>query len=191
MTQDDELLADDFAMLESFVVDNLELQELERLIAPFNVFEALGVVRQEVRHSDFLAFLIDPHQNHGLGDVVLKQLLQRATRGRYGLAVSAIDLDIWSLGLAEVRREWQSIDIAVVDHANQLAVVLENKVDSDEHSDRCARYWKVMEEHYPTYKLLGVFLTPAGIESSDTRYVSLSYTDVAKIADELATSPAF
>ncbi len=42
----------------------------------FNIFEAMGATRQELRHSDFLAFLLDPHQTHGLGDALLRALLR-------------------------------------------------------------------------------------------------------------------
>ena len=59
-------------LLEDFVVGNRDLERLEALLAEFNIFEAIGVVRQELRHSDFLAFLLDPHQSHGLGDDFLK-----------------------------------------------------------------------------------------------------------------------
>ena len=49
--------------LEAFVVDNHELEQLEDLLIQFNIFEAVGAVWQELRHSDFLAFLPDPQQN--------------------------------------------------------------------------------------------------------------------------------
>lgn len=63
--------------LEAFVVDNPELERLEALLAQFNIFEAIGAVRQELRHSDFLAFLLNPQENHGLGDAFIKRLLQK------------------------------------------------------------------------------------------------------------------
>ncbi len=44
--------------LEAFLLDNPELGQLEALLDEFNIFEAIGAVRQEVRHSDFLAFLL-------------------------------------------------------------------------------------------------------------------------------------
>ncbi len=67
----------DTAALEAFVVDNRELEELEDLLASFNLFEAIGVVAQEVKHSNFLAFLLDPSGTHGLGEVFLKRFLKR------------------------------------------------------------------------------------------------------------------
>ena len=67
----------DVKALEALVVDNPDLERLEALLDQFNIFEAIGAVRQEVRHSDFLAFLLNPQQNHGLGDTFLKRLLQK------------------------------------------------------------------------------------------------------------------
>jgi len=41
------------ALLENFVVDNGQLEDLESLLSRFNIFEAIGMVRQEIRHSGF------------------------------------------------------------------------------------------------------------------------------------------
>jgi hypothetical protein len=68
----------DLRALEDFLIANRDLERLEAMLDRFNILEALGVVRQELRHSDFLAFLMDPEGNHGLGDAFLKRLLQRA-----------------------------------------------------------------------------------------------------------------
>ena len=61
-------------LLEKFIIENVELENLESLLAQFNIFESIGAVKQELRHSDFLSFLLDPSQNHGLGDLFLKAL---------------------------------------------------------------------------------------------------------------------
>jgi hypothetical protein len=66
------VLATDREALESLVIDNPDLERLEALLDRFNLFEALGIVRQELRHSDLLAFILDPRQPHGLGDAFLK-----------------------------------------------------------------------------------------------------------------------
>jgi hypothetical protein len=44
-----------------------------------NIFKAVGLYRQEIRHSNFLAFLLSPQQNHGLKDGFLKRLIQKAS----------------------------------------------------------------------------------------------------------------
>jgi hypothetical protein len=48
----------DLEALEALVVDNSDLERLETMLDQFNMFEAMGAVRREVRHSDFLAVLL-------------------------------------------------------------------------------------------------------------------------------------
>src|SRR5216684_247249 len=85
--------------LETLVVDNLDLERLEALLDQFNIFEAIRAVRQELRHSDFIAFLLDPQENHGLGDAFVSRLLQKAltTMPEITVPITPVDLDIWSL----------------------------------------------------------------------------------------------
>ncbi|MEX0268749.1 PD-(D/E)XK nuclease family protein [Leptolyngbyaceae cyanobacterium UHCC 1019] len=64
---------EDRGFLERFIVDNDDLEKLESLVNQFNIFEAIGVTRQELRHSDFLAFLLNPTQSHQLGDRYLNE----------------------------------------------------------------------------------------------------------------------
>jgi len=67
----------DIAALERFLIGNLDLERLETLLGQFNLFEAVGVTRQELRHSDFLGFLLDPRAAHGLGDRFLTLFLRK------------------------------------------------------------------------------------------------------------------
>src|SRR5690349_19066545 len=124
--------------LETLVVDNPDLERLESLLGQFNLFEALGAVHVELRHSDFLSFLLNPSQNHGLGDTFAKKLLQKALAASTGqaLPITLIDLDTWDLDELIVLREWQNIDILLIDERNKLAVIIENKIGSTEHNEQ-------------------------------------------------------
>src|SRR5438045_1805150 len=95
----------DLGALQDFLVENGDLEHLEALLDRFNIFEAVGVVRQELRHSDFLAFPLDPQQSHGLGALFATRLLQRALRSTTA-SLRPIDLELWSLERLEIRREW-------------------------------------------------------------------------------------
>jgi hypothetical protein len=90
-TQDVEPLA----ALERFVVDNDDLLALESLIGKFNIFDALDIARVEIRHSNFLAFILDPAESHGQGQLFLKAVLMDLLKAaRAGLRpLSPIDLD--------------------------------------------------------------------------------------------------
>jgi hypothetical protein len=182
---------DDRKVLEALVVDNDDLERLETLIAEFNIFEAIGSVRHELRHSELLAFLLDPNEAHGLGDSFLRRLLQRALATSEGkVPVSPVDLDVWELDEVEVRREWSSIDILVVDSRNKLAVIIENKIDSSEHSDQLRRYWAIVGREFPDHRLLGLYLTPDRDEPSDKSYFAIDYGLVADLVERFTDTRA-
>ncbi len=178
--------------LESFLLDNPDLERLESLLDQFNIFEAIGVIRQEMRHSDFLAFLLAPDQNHGLGDAFARRLLQRAVLSADdpSLPISAIELDVWNLGQLRVLREWHNIDLLLVDDLNRLAVVIENKISTGEHSNQLARYWKDVTEHYPQHSTLGIYLTPDGSPPTHQSYIPVSYSLVSEVIQRLVESRA-
>jgi len=161
--------------LEAFAAD-ADLLHLESLLKRFNLFEAVGAVRHELRHSDFLAFLLDPSRNHGLGAAFLHRFLQ-----------AALDLDGIDLSRAYVLREWHHVDILIVDDASHLAVIIENKIDTGEHSDQLNRYRETFQSHFPGYQALGLYLTPDGDESSSPEeYQAVSYMLVCKIIEKVA-----
>ena len=174
-------------VLEAFVLDNAELERLEDLLSQFNIFEALGAVRAETRHSDFLAFLLDPKQNHGLGDVFLKRLLQRAVT-RIGGAdnpVNAIDLDVRDLNDTLVYRERGNIDILLVNEPHRFAAVIENKIEAAEHSDQLARYCEWVEREYPGFKIIYLFLSASGELPSNSAYTPIDYDLICHLLEKL------
>ncbi len=158
-----------------------ELVRLESLLKRFNLFEAVGVVQHELRHSDFLAFLLDPSQNHGLGTIFLRKFL-------HALHVKEFDVDSLNLNQAYVLREWHHIDILVLDEVNRVAVLIENKIGTGEHSDQLNRYYNDFHSFYPGYQLIALYLTPDGdLPISDTNHVyhAVSYTLVCEIVEQV------
>ena len=67
---------DNLKFLENFICNNKELQQLEKMFEKFNIFDCLKLSRQEIRHSNFLAWLLDPKETHGLGDYFIKEYLK-------------------------------------------------------------------------------------------------------------------
>ena len=86
--------------LATFVYNNPNLERLEALLDDFNPFVALRWTRQELRHSSFLAWILDPSETHGLGDYFLRTFLKQAV---YDFdfdelaGPSVFDLDTWDL----------------------------------------------------------------------------------------------
>lgn len=176
----------DVDALKAFIDDNEDLERLETILDQFNLFQSLGLVRQEIRHSAFLRWLLDPAETHGLGDYWLRQFLRQVIGSGEELSGNTptlFDLDSWDLGQTEVRKEWRNIDVFILDEENKFACVIENKVDSGEGQGQLSRYRKIVEGEFPEYKKAFVFLTIAGDAPSDDAYIPISYKDLVSTVD--------
>lgn len=170
-------------LLERFVVDNDDLLALESRIGKFNIFDALGITHVEIRHSNFLAFILDPAETHGQGQLFLKALLMDILKHAPAelRPLSPIDLDGIDLRGIEVKREWKNIDLLIICKEPRFAVVIENKVGSREHSDQLARYQRIIAEHYSDLPALYVYLSPNGTEPSEDSWVPYTYADIHRV----------
>ncbi len=167
----------DLEALRALEADASKLQHLESLTNRFNVFETIGFINQELTHSRFLAFLLDPRQSHGLGDVFLAKFLNEASLH--------LDLHDKDLDLTLVHREWQHVDILLVNETHRFAVIIENKIWTTEHSDQLDRYYRIVRKGYPGWQVFGVYLTPYGSSPSHEAYSFLSYETVCEVLDEV------
>lgn len=175
--------AEQISALEAFLVGNRELEELEDRIATFNFFEAIGAVRREERHSDFLAFLLQPSGAHTLGASFLRRLLHTTLSQSQveSSSINSVEAALLDLTDVEVRREWENIDILVLSEADKLAILIENKVDSSEHSNQLARYLKAVRARYGNYRIIPIFLTKDASESSHPDYHTLGYPQICEV----------
>jgi len=180
--------------LEDFVAENDELELLENNLSGFNIFEAIGSIRRELRHSDFLKFVFDPTENHGLGGYALKEFLKYIVKkNKSFLHISVIDVDTYDLVDTELRREWKSIDILAVSNANKLIVCIENKIDTTEHSNQLTKYEDIVKNEYQGFTKIFIYLTPEGDSTRENNdWISVSYSDiytvVSKIIDSKSTN---
>ena len=173
----------DLAALERLVVANDDLLRLEALIGRFNVFDALDVARSEIRHSNSLAFLLDPAESHGQSQLFLKALLMDLLQSAPSnlRPFSPIELDGVDLRGIEIRREWQNIDVLITCQQPSFVIAIENKVDSGEHSNQLSRYQKAVAASFPGTPALFVFLTLSGSEPSSPAWVTYSYNDIYRV----------
>jgi len=143
----------------------------------------LAIERQEIRHSNFFAFLIDPGENHGLGDILLRKFLRDIFADSRAQGRTLFDADLMDFSQVDVRREWRGIDI-LIDFPHDV-IVVENKVDSSEHSQQLSRYRGVVDGEFGAKRKHFVFLTPLGSDPNDEAdrkvYINYSYEQIASI----------
>jgi O-succinylbenzoate synthase len=121
--------------LENFIFNNEALEKLESIVDKFNIFSSLGIINQEIRHSNFLAWLLDPNETHNVSDYFTTSFLKLAiyNNTNENPDVNLIDIDTLDLSKIQVLREWNNIDVLLIDDEQKLVCVIENKVDSKEH----------------------------------------------------------
>lgn len=166
----------DSTHLQNLLADPSGITSLEKHISTFNVFEATGAVRRELRHSDFIGFLFNPSETHRSEDAFYKIFC-----GHVGITIS-------NNPVIGVSREWRNIDVLVRDRANKILIVIENKIDTSEHSNQLQRYRFIIESTYPDYDRHYFYLTKTGEEPSDDTWNILSYAEIRVFVETLAES---
>lgn len=169
-----------------------ELVELRLPAAHFNIFEATGDVRHELNHSHFLYYLLNPQSNHGLQDGFIKDLLQSVFPVD-DFASTFNGLSGWSVyreySLTDEKTGEQGrVDIVLLHEQQGLAVIIENKIDSDEHANQLDLYYRVLKGR--GWETKGVYLTPDGRHPRHNEYVPISYRVVCSAIDEILADEA-
>lgn len=170
------------------LVDDVDFQAIDQRMGRFNLFEAMGAVRGELRHSNFLAFLLSPSRNHGLGSEPLLRFLRLAL-GALDPAhrpIRSLELLVGDLDGAVIHREWNNIDLFIEIKQLRLVVLVENKVGSKAGEGQLARYRGIVESRFPSDRHLFVFLTPDGHAPDEDVYVAMNYADLARMIEALA-----
>lgn len=150
-----------------------------------NIFQILRISKNEIRHSNFLSWLLDPNQSHKLGNIFLKRFLREVfSSDKFG-EVDQVDVEGLDLNKIEIRREWKNIDILLI--LEKVIVCVENKVLSKEHSNQLKRYREVIENQFPNHNQTYVFLTPEGeiSENESEIYEPISYQFVVETLERI------
>lgn len=167
------------------LIKDLEFDHLEIEAKKPNLFEILGAVNNELRHSNILAWLLNPDESHGLGESFLKRFLREiAIDDKANL--EQYEIESLDFSDVEVRREWNKIDILVLFPNTVIAV--ENKIWSKETGDQLTRYKSIVDERFGDLdKQVFVYLTPFGEVSvyENDVYVQMSYSSIVEILERI------
>jgi len=150
-----------------------------------NIFQILRITKNEIRHSNFLSWLLDPNQSHKLGDIFLKRFLREVfSSDKFG-DLDQVDVEGMDLSKVEIQREWKNIDILI--KLENVVVCVENKVLSREHSNQLKRYKEIIESQFPNHHQTYVYLTPEGTTSEDESdtYEPISYEFIVESLDRI------
>jgi hypothetical protein len=152
-----------------------------------NIFKVLGIDNYEIRHSNFLGWLLNPNDTHGLNNYFLNRFLQDVLLDDRAVGVSVVEVPSIDNKKVEIRREWKNIDLLI--NTENFVVCIENKIWSSENSGQLKKYKRIIENEFPTKKHIFVFLSPYGDEASlKNIYINYSYERIIDILESMLNS---
>ncbi|MBL4588983.1 MAG: PD-(D/E)XK nuclease family protein [Alphaproteobacteria bacterium] len=142
----------------------------------FCPFEALGAVNVELRHSNYLAYLMNPNRPHGYGDQILRSILQSILSNIDDVnGISALDVHLMDLNAVDIRREWRNIDILVVEPKDKTIFCFELKVGSKQGENQLSRYKKIVEDEWRGWTHVFIFLRPTNEEPNTDGWLPVGF----------------
>lgn len=182
-------------MLESFFVNNVILHRIESYLNRFNPIRTMRMEGMELRHSAILAWLLDPRETHGFADKFLRAFLCEAMRGQSALGTpTALEISQADLRDADVRREWQNIDIFIILPRLNWSFIIENKFHSSQSEGQLSKYASliksVFEPQEGALKIRGIFLTLHDEPPADENFVPIQYAAICDIIPNLMHTEA-
>ena len=183
--------SDPLKHLEDFILRNPQLEKLENLLQEFNIFETLKLTHSEIKHSNVIAWLLNPSENHGLSSYFLRQFFKfivSANRAFFEqLPISLFDFELFKYTNIEVRREWKNTDILVIiiENDKKVVVTIENKVKTAEHSNQLTKYRDIVENDFKDFVKLFVYLTPDNLIPSDDAWIPFTYDTISDVIKDI------
>lgn len=172
-------------------------REFENRFSDFCPFEAIGMVRQEIRHAHFLSFILDPNRPHPFKDQLLKGFLHEVIAQAQvdQINVQPLTIHCSDLSSALVYRERSNIDFLIEIPANALGndakglvITVELKVDASESKHQLGKYYNQIMADYQAdeWELAFVFLTldaTAPSEANSKIWIPVGIVDVINRLD--------
>ncbi|MDW5318141.1 PD-(D/E)XK nuclease family protein [Rhizobium sp. PL01] len=151
--------------ISELIMEDADFQNLEKSLDIFCPFEAVGMVSAEIRHSNFLSYILNPNRPHGFKGALLRTFLMSAMRIGHEKGLSAgltpLDIHLMDMEVVEVRREWRNIDLLLIAPTSKLVVAVELKIDASQSKGQLTGYRRVVHEQWPdiAWRKIFIFLT--------------------------------
>lgn len=177
----------DIDALKNFLLDATLLEKLENSFSNKpNIFSILKVENREIRHSNLLAWLLNPKENHNLGNAFLSKFIE--TFVKINIKENKDDkLLLINYDNIQVKREWKNIDLLLLDEEERIVFVIENKINTKEHDNQLERYFNTTEEFFNGYDIYYIFLTLDGREPEQLKGIwnPMGYENILYILEEI------
>ena len=170
--------------LQAFLDDINCLDDLLPWTGQFNMFDVLGLSKQEDFHCKMLAWLLDSKESHQLGVKffrnLMEKLVENAGHERYDqMYIKNMDYTSFQL-----YRNWENIDIVIRSNIEKMVIAIENKVDSKERDQKLGRLRSQLEKEFPDFEKVYIFISKEGVLLSDLEaWDTMTYGDIETLVE--------
>ncbi|WP_071394803.1 PDDEXK-like family protein [Bacillus tuaregi] len=165
-------------------------QQLNQQVNSFNTLKILKLENHEIRHSNVLAWLLSPKENHGLRDYFLRKLVEHLILIEENTAKSQYEnvgeILNHSLMDSHVYREVKTnknryIDLLIINQQMKTVFLIENKFYTTESKNQLDDYLEFIEQNFKNFTVIPIYLTLTGEEPSNPQYFILTYERIESI----------
>ena len=117
----------------------------------FNPFDVLWYADYEIRHSNVLAWLLQPDETHGIGDAFIRDFTTALNEGARSQDIPLVPVpSSFEAENVRVERELDCVDITIFFRNERVVIAIENKIEetSPEHATQVASYEEKLREKY-------------------------------------------
>lgn len=167
-------------MLDALENDN-DFIELRKLYETPNCFIIMGNKRREEWHSNFVCWLLDPNENHGLGKFPLVKFLDLVESKCEELNIDKTDVE--NMQFETEHSTYNKGRIDVLGTSTSLTLVIENKIKAGETykngKPQSDVYFDYCEKEYKNSQRVYVLLKASSYTSVENKnFIHVTYQDL-------------
>lgn len=180
-------------LINNFILNISCLEPLTKHVNKVNIFKILKSERTEIRHSNILAWLLNPNANHGLGDSFLRAFIIsfykenadkiESNELRNWAFIDCANARVYREELIPSNNKKKFLDILV--EFDDRVIAIENKIYSKENPNQTQSYRINLEKKFPNHKKILVYLTPLGDSPEDKEWGIMSYSQIKTILESI------
>ncbi|BEH22863.1 Uncharacterised protein [Burkholderia pseudomallei] len=161
---------------------------VQRLVTSTASWQPLRICYpKEVNVSRFIAWLLDPTEGHGLGDLAIQSLLVRAwwqseevdidVATRRFLSPASVQTEGFSAAVVttEVDLGGRPLDLLVIDASRRRYIAIENKFGARQSKGQLKHYRTKLEKLFPDFLGIHIFLDSSAAEPVDPAWIPVGY----------------
>lgn len=170
--------------------NDANFQQLNQQVNSFNTLKILKLENHEIRHSNILAWLLNPKENHNLSDYFLRKVMEHLMlmdeNGGNVQYQKIGNILNHSLVDSHVYREVKTdknryIDLLIVNQQLKTVLIIENKFYSSESVNQLNDYLEFTRHTFKNFTIIPIYLTLNGEKPSNSHYFILTYEKIEVI----------